>query len=215
MSDDNDNSALRDLDWLLNRMRPLLAEFHAIIDRAFADDPAMHGWRATDFALDVETGAIRPRLTGVPEGHGVHPDHPRYWMPARRPTVELAARTLAHRSRRFDGHRVMPVDADWKDDLRAQHPGMFECEMSVGSGWADLIRAYVEMRGERGEVPRFVQIKEKFGSLRLYESGMSSGLQQIADHLSMCICEECGAPGELRAGGWVRTLCDDHAERRR
>ncbi len=29
-------------------------------------------------------------------------------------------------------------------------------------------------------------------------------------------CEECGAPGEMRSGGWVKTLCDKHeAERQK
>jgi hypothetical protein len=32
--------------------------------------------------------------------------------------------------------------------------------------------------------------------------------------LSYTICEECGAPGKLRGGGWMRTLCDKHEEER-
>ena len=27
-------------------------------------------------------------------------------------------------------------------------------------------------------------------------------------------CEQCGKPGILRAGGWIRTLCDEHSEGR-
>ncbi|GLQ53573.1 hypothetical protein [Devosia nitrariae] len=208
----NENDDLRRLDAFIQRMQPMIDEFHAIVDRAFVDDPAMRGWRARDIAYDLKIGSIRPGLTGVPEGRGVHPKHQSYWMPDRHLTVELAARTIEHRSRRFTGRRVLPVNEDWKDQLRDSHAGMFECEFSVDAGWADLIAAYVEMRLEAGDRWEFIQIKEKFGSLRLYDVGDDSPLESIADHLSMCICETCGAPGRERDGGWIRTLCDDHAE---
>lgn len=207
---------MSDVDkWLESgkRLSPLLVEFDEIIDRTFRLDPAMHGWRSQSYHYDVEYGSIRPSIDGVPDGRAVHPDGEKYWTPDRRLTAELAARTIELRSRRWDGRRVLPVIADWKEDLRSQYPGMFDCEMSVRDGWADLIAAYVEMRGERGEMPRFVQIKEKYGSLRLYESGRNSdGLDMIADHLSRSVCEYCGAPGRTRNSGLVRTLCDEHAD---
>lgn len=53
----NDNDALRQLDGFLQHMRPMLAEFHAIVDRAFVDDPVMRGWRATRTGRAVSTGA--------------------------------------------------------------------------------------------------------------------------------------------------------------
>lgn len=58
------------------------------------------------------------------------------------------------------------------------------------------------------------QIKEKFGTLRFYYDGGDDyirGLESMADSMSARICEDCGNPGKIRKGGWVRTLCDDHA----
>jgi hypothetical protein len=194
------------------RLSPMLDEFDRIVAHALRDDPEMRDWRTQSYRYDPEYDSIRPSIDSVPEGRAVHPDGAIYWTPDRRLTAELAARTIEIRSMRYEGGPVRPMPADWKEQLRSRYPGMFECEMSVGPGWADLILAYVEMRGERGEVPIFAQIKEKYGSLRLYESGMHSDLEMIADHLSRSICEECGAPGRTRNSGWVRTLCDEHDE---
>lgn len=196
-------------------MEPMLAEFYAIVDHAFRDEAVMHGWRPQSYRFDPQQISVRPSVEGVPEGAGVHPSDPSYWMPDRRLTVELAARTIERRSRRFDGYVVQPQPSDWKDRPRADHPVMFDCETSIASGWVDLLRAYVEMRLEAGETFRFTQIKEKYGSLRLYDVGDDSPLESVADHLSTCICEECGAPGRERDDGWIRTLCDEHAGGRR
>lgn len=48
---------------------------------------------------------------------------------------------------------------------------MFECEFSIGDGWADLVRANVEMRIAAGQHWRFIQIKERYGGLRHYDVG--------------------------------------------
>jgi hypothetical protein len=58
------------------------------------------------------------------------------------------------------------------------------------------------------------QIKEKFGGLRFYYSGGDdeiSGMVRIAEAVASITCETCGAPGKSRGGGWIRTLCDEHA----
>jgi len=68
------------------------------------------------------------------------------------------------------------------------------------------------------EIPQVVamQVKEKFGTLRFYYNGGDDfihGLETMADAMSAVTCEECGNPGVLRRGGWIRTLCDNHAEK--
>ena len=65
------------------------------------------------------------------------------------------------------------------------------------------------------EVPQVVaqQVKEKFGELRFYYIGGDDeieGMVRMAEAMSMVTCEVCGSPGQLRSGGWIRTLCDDH-----
>ncbi len=94
----------------------------------------------------------------------------------------------------------------------------FEC----GDGWFDLLddvsrkleRAIEALPAEEREHTYAQQVKEKFGGLRLY---LSSGTDEMyaaidqAEELSQRTCEVCGAPGEPRGGGWVKTLCSDHA----
>ena len=67
------------------------------------------------------------------------------------------------------------------------------------------------------EYVKVAQIKEKFGGLRFYVDGGDEfvrGAIWLAESLSMKICEECGATGERRSGGWIRTLCDTHEAER-
>lgn len=61
------------------------------------------------------------------------------------------------------------------------------------------------------------QVKEKFGTLRFYYSGGDdyiSGLVSMAESMSGVTCEECGNPGKQVGGGWITTLCKEHAEAR-
>ena len=37
---------------------------------------------------------------------------------------------------------------------------------------------------------------------------------RMAEAWADASCEECGAPGERRNGGWIKTLCDKHEEER-
>lgn len=57
------------------------------------------------------------------------------------------------------------------------------------------------------------QIKEKFGGLRFYYHGGDDhiyGLVNMAEVWADHSCEKCGNKGQLRSGGWIRTLCDVH-----
>jgi len=57
------------------------------------------------------------------------------------------------------------------------------------------------------------QIKEKFGTLRVYSYCSTDIIQDVildAEIKSSTTCEECGQPGKLRNGSWLRTLCDLH-----
>jgi hypothetical protein len=86
---------------------------------------------------------------------------------------------------------------------------------SVGRGWADLVRRAFEALPE-GQM--IVQVKEKFGSLRIYFEPNQTAYQELLDELaatSLTTCEVCGGSGRLRKDRyWQRTLCDEHAVRR-
>jgi hypothetical protein len=62
-----------------------------------------------------------------------------------------------------------------------------------------------------------LQVKEKFGTLRFYYSGGDDyirGLTSMAESMSGVTCETCGNPGRRVGGGWITTLCKEHAEAR-
>ena len=82
---------------------------------------------------------------------------------------------------------------------------------ACGDGWYELLRETCDKLKDFPTV-EFVQIKEKFGGLRIYARSASEDGWYIlneAEDKSYSICEVCGAPGKVRTGGWIKTLCDD------
>ena len=125
--------------------------------------------------------------------------------------------------------------------MEEQFPLMFAGRyggFGVGKGWWPILEALCnniqrhidwshKQRAwdiEKGNEPREVvpqvtvaQIKEKFGGLRFYYDGGDDtidGMVRMAESWASVSCEECGAPGVQRPGGWVKTLCDQHAAER-
>jgi len=63
--------------------------------------------------------------------------------------------------------------------------------------------------------PRASQVKEKFGTLSFYMSSATDEMWDLiseAERKSGETCEDCGAPGRRRGGGWIVTLCDECAK---
>lgn len=101
---------------------------------------------------------------------------------------------------------------------------------AVGPGWWPILEAlcsniqhYTDWQNKNHEkhpvVPQVVvsQIKEKFGGLRFYYDGGDDqiyGMVRMAESWAANVCEECGKPGKSRSGGWIKTLCDEHAAER-
>jgi hypothetical protein len=97
---------------------------------------------------------------------------------------------------------------------------------AIDDGWRDLleracarIRAAVRLHG--GSV-RVMQISEKYATVRIrWEGALSPEAAarveeaiDLAEARSATTCEVCGDPGVLRAGDWLATRCDAHAEGR-
>ena len=124
--------------------------------------------------------------------------------------------------------------------MHEQYPAMFSQPyggFAIGAGWWPIIESlcaniqshidHVNNTHNRlladnpygheipNEVPQVVvhQIKEKFGGLRFYYEGGDEqvyGMVRMAEAWASKTCEKCGNRGEMRGGGWVRTLCDLH-----
>lgn len=106
------------------------------------------------------------------------------------------------------------------------NPVYIDCE----DGWFDLIDGLssklealiTEYNGDSKTVllPEHegrmtpTQIKEKWGGLCFYMTCATELMFELieeAESRSFHICEKCGAPGRVRNGGWIWTLCDQHA----
>ena len=124
----------------------------------------------------------------------------------------------------------MTTDQEWlkmNDNLHDHFTHVERAYLGTGIGWYNLIYTLTNCIDRRLEHLNkdggnrkvvIAQIKEKFGGLRYYADGdvdeQMDGMIDFAEALSYTICEECGAPGKLRSGGWMRTLCDKHEEER-
>lgn len=88
--------------------------------------------------------------------------------------------------------------------------------LPVGSGWSvlvvDLLDALVALDAQAPGSVQVVQIKEKFGRLRVYlarSNRAASELIDAANRASASICEGCGCDSMIRnRGGWLTTMCD-------
>lgn len=97
----------------------------------------------------------------------------------------------------------------------------FGCE--CGDGWFQIIDAACRLitnhinGNPKFKDFRWMQIKEKYGTLRLYHLGpinnYTLGVTDMAEALSAVTCEVCGNAGKTRGGGWISTLCDACATR--
>jgi hypothetical protein len=127
---------------------------------------------------------------------------------------------------------------EFEKHLKETYPEMYQnvyCGIYIDKGWFNLVDAlsrsiynYVksnhttydilsaknsETDYEKVEYPSVVQIKEKFGDLRFYVDGSNryvDGMIDMAEQMSIHICEVCGNPGEKRDTNWIKVLCDEH-----
>jgi len=78
----------------------------------------------------------------------------------------------------------------------------------------DLEPSVTEMERAGGHQFEVLQVKEKFGGLRIHVNHANDAIRQrieAAIQESFHSCEVCGQPGKLREGDWIKTLCDEHA----
>lgn len=97
----------------------------------------------------------------------------------------------------------------------------------IGSdGWFDILYDLSEkleqlinkLEREGGEaeddLPRAIQVKEKFGSLRFYMSHATDEMHKLIEHaenVSCSTCIKCGKKGKItNTNGWYLSLCKEH-----
>lgn len=85
--------------------------------------------------------------------------------------------------------------------------------LSIGGGWYEIVSNLVDDLLELEPEVRILQIKEKFGALRVYITGYNNGLEEVilkAERASVFTCEMCGRAGTLgNQNGWYATRCKE------
>jgi len=114
-------------------------------------------------------------------------------------------------------------------DLQSKYPFMAIDKEPVncqcGDGWYSVIdklcKKIMEILSMQELIDlRIDQVKEKYGTLRFYYSGVDfnriEDLVIEAAEESARVCEECGKEGKLREdNSYVQTLCDEHTAEQR
>ena len=92
-----------------------------------------------------------------------------------------------------------------------------------GKGWYNIIDDLCQKitdhcKETKQELPQFVQVKEKFGLLRIYTDGSDDHIYDLiheAEEASAQVCERCGSKENVTSeGGWILTLCKECREKK-
>lgn len=134
---------------------------------------------------------------------------------------------------------MVPKDQrECEELLRKEFPYLYRkvvCGIELPPGWYELVRELshklvglvhdwndelnLDEEDPNNECDKEIfidQIKEKFGSLRVY---LSYGTKEMYDLIhvyeqkSGIVCESCGRPGTKQHSSpwsWIKTLCDEH-----
>lgn len=126
------------------------------------------------------------------------------------------------------------MDQNLEDKIMSQFP-WFEAKTIWGEnlgcgmgcdcddGWYNLIHDFCKelddfykTKNKNINKIKIYQIKEKYGTLRIYLGNYIDGVDDIVakyEDLSGEICEMCGNIGDISiSGSWYKTLCEKHRE---
>lgn len=84
----------------------------------------------------------------------------------------------------------------------------------VEAGWQSLVRKVYNAKAGIGTTVGIIQVKEKWGGLRIYTDYYDTELEKTIREVgeaSYKICQNCGSPaGLVKKGAWYQTLCEEH-----
>ena len=100
--------------------------------------------------------------------------------------------------------------------LRARYPAILaHASLSFGDGWIGIMEALCERfqhYTNQGTMPpvKITRAKEKYGELSLFLEGgdrYAEALADMAEAMSLQVCEICGKPGQSNDGLGVEIVC--------
>ena len=91
----------------------------------------------------------------------------------------------------------------------------------VGKGWIPVLEDGFKKINDIVEKEsiddfRVTQVKEKFGTLRVYTNWSTDPIDKIVQEMEKTcetVCEECGEPGKFYTDGWMRVRCETCEEK--
>jgi ketosteroid isomerase-like protein len=118
----------------------------------------------------------------------------------------------------------------WRSALVEKHQNLLKvAHPEVGDGWRDLVeravsRIALAVRELSPHAVEIVQIKQKFGGIRIYwharriPDAVASRIEEavdVAEARSLTTCEVCGEEGKpWHDHGWLSTCCERHGRGR-
>ena len=111
----------------------------------------------------------------------------------------------------YEKYPALFVQRDW--------PMMQTCMcwgIEVGDGWYEILDKMCAALSKLEHPPQFSQIKEKFGTLRVYTDNCSDASDAIiaeAEAMSGVTCEICGQMGKINNGPWYTVRCEGCAKK--
>jgi hypothetical protein len=108
----------------------------------------------------------------------------------------------------MDENTTQTLEQQW--GLQNLNNGYIECN----PGWNALLEQFLNELTPEQRSSDIHQIKEKFGTLRIYRSIEVEEIAGKYERLSATTCEISGQPGTLhKNGGWLKTLSSTEAIR--
>ena len=100
------------------------------------------------------------------------------------------------------------------DSIRGSRRFHFEC----GNGWYPAVHAALSFASKRNEEKQLglsiIQVKEKFGELRIYHRGGDALIEAgfgVASIIAGSMCDVCSRLGYAdNQGGWLAVRCEEH-----
>lgn len=104
---------------------------------------------------------------------------------------------------------------DGLDGIRRRFSRLYPPHIDIGKGWYPILITLDAELTTIDPTLRYVQIKEKFGGLRVYTTRPSEEnwsavrrAKRRAQDKALKTCESCGRAGTMHSRmGWYRTLC--------
>lgn len=104
---------------------------------------------------------------------------------------------------------------DGLDGIRRRFSRLYPPHIDIGKGWYPILITLDAELTTIDPTLRYVQIKEKFGGLRVYTTRPSEEnwsavrrAKRRAQDEALRTCEQCGRAGTMHSRmGWYRTLC--------